>query len=37
VLSPGIPLSKSARGQSVGFRPHREAAITGMATDHEPC
>jgi hypothetical protein len=24
-------------GRSSMFRPHREAAITGMATDHEPC
>jgi hypothetical protein len=26
-------LSKPARGQSVRFRPHREAAITGMANE----
>jgi hypothetical protein len=30
-------LSKSALGRSSVFRPHREAAIAGMATDHEPC
>jgi hypothetical protein len=30
-----VPSLPSA-GQSI-FRPDREAAITGMATDHEPC
>ena len=30
------PLSKSASGRSSMFRPHREAGIRGMATDHEP-
>jgi hypothetical protein len=29
---PSLP----AAGQSM-FRPHREAAITDIATDHEPC
>ena len=28
---------KPARSQSVRFRPHREAAITGMETDPQPC
>jgi hypothetical protein len=31
------PLSKSAFGRSSTFRPHREAATTGMAIQHEPC
>ena len=31
------PLSKSAFGRASTFRPHREAATTGMAIQHEPC
>ena len=34
---PESPLSKAALGRPSVFRPHREAAITVMATDHEPC
>ena len=35
-LAPWRLLSKSALGRSSMVRPHREAAITGMATDREP-
>jgi len=35
LTDPRFPSLPSA-GQSM-FRPHREVAITDMATDHEPC
>ena len=31
------PAFQSALGRSSMSRPHREAAIRGIATDHEPC
>ena len=37
VWLPDSPFSKPALGRPSVFRPHREAAITVMATDHEAC
>jgi hypothetical protein len=34
-VAAALAITSLAAGQSM-FRPHREAAITGIATDHEP-